>query len=79
MSKILDKEPIIASYQVENLKKGIFFDLSLQNYYKKNINKSYKFKNKKIDYDENFNFCVNIYKKFFYEIVEQLNSYYKKN
>ena len=35
MSMILDKQPIIATYKIDKIKKGFFFNLSIENHYQK--------------------------------------------
>ena len=76
MSMILDKRPIIATYKIDKIKKGFFFNLSIENHYQKIINKNV-YTNKKINYEKNFDYCIKIYKKFLPDIVKKLNFFYK--
>tara|TARA_B100000963_G_scaffold205973_1_gene179406 strand:+ start:329 stop:2017 length:1689 start_codon:yes stop_codon:yes gene_type:complete len=73
---ISDKQPIIATYKIDKIKKSFFFNLSIENQYKKIINKN---KNKKINYEKNFYYCIKIYEKILPDIVKNLNFFYKTN
>ena len=66
---ISDKQPIIATYKFDKIKKSFFFNLSIENQYQKIIYKN-KNKNKKINYEKNFDFCIKIYEKILPDIVK---------